>query len=216
MAHDGYRIVFLGPPGAGKGTQASLLAKKYGIKKISTGDILREAVRNGTELGRKAKRYMDAGELVPDGIIIGLIEEQIAGHESFILDGFPRTLVQAKALDELLNKQGKPLTHVIFVSVPDEEIVRRLTARRVCPKCGAVYNLVYNPPKSDEICDVCGTPLIQRSDDREDVIRNRLRVFKESTAPLVDYYRKRGIYHEVNGVGSVEEVLKRIEEALSG
>ncbi|NPA80172.1 MAG: adenylate kinase [Thermotogae bacterium] len=214
MAHDGYRIVLLGPPGAGKGTQAKLLAEKYGIKKISTGDILREAVRKGTPLGMKAKKYMDAGELVPDDIIVGLIEEQIEDAHSFILDGFPRTLVQAEALDRLLAERGKPLTHVIFVNVPDEEIVRRLTARRVCPKCGAVYNLIYNPPKNDEICDICGTPLVQRSDDREDVIRNRLKVYRESTAPLVDYYRKRGIFHEIDGVGKVEEVFARIESVL--
>lgn len=216
MAHNGYRIVFLGPPGAGKGTQASLLAEKYGIKKISTGDILREAVRKGTELGKKAKKYMDAGELVPDDIIIGLIEEQIEGIDSFILDGFPRTIRQAEALDDLLAERGKPLTHVVFVSVPDEEIVKRLTARRVCPKCGAVYNLIYNPPKRDEICDVCGTPLVQRSDDREDVIRNRLKVYRENTAPLIDYYREKGIFYEVDGVGKVEEVLERIEGVLKG
>ncbi len=147
MENNGYRIVFLGPPGAGKGTQASLLSEKYGIKKISTGDILREAVRKGTELGKKAKKYMDAGELVPDDIIIGLIEEQIQGVDSFILDGFPRTMKQAEALDRLLSERGKPLSHVIFVNVPDEEIVKRLTARRVCPNCGAVYNMIYNPPK---------------------------------------------------------------------
>ncbi len=216
MAHNGYRIVFLGPPGAGKGTQASLLAERYGIRKISTGDILREAVRKGTELGMKAKKYMDAGELVPDDIIIGLIEEQIEGIDSFILDGFPRTMKQAEALDGLLAERGKPLTHVVFVGVPDEEIVKRLTARRVCPKCGAVYNLIYNPPRRDEICDVCGTPLVQRSDDREDVIRNRLKVYRENTAPLIDYYRRKGIFHEVDGVGRVEEVFGRIEAVLRG
>ncbi len=214
MAHNGYRIVFLGPPGAGKGTQASLLSQKYGIKKISTGDILREAVRRGSELGKKAKKYMDAGELVPDDIIIGLIEEQIEGIDSFILDGFPRTIRQAEALDDLLAERGKPLTHVVFVSVPDEEIVRRLTARRICPNCGAVYNMVYSPPKRDELCDVCGTPLVQRSDDREDVIRNRLRVYAENTATLIDYYRGKGIFYEVNGLGRVEDVLSRIEEVL--
>ncbi len=214
MENNGYRIVFLGPPGAGKGTQASLLSEKYGIKKISTGDILREAVRKGTELGKKAKKYMDAGELVPDDIIIGLIEEQIQGVDSFILDGFPRTMKQAEALDGLLSERGKPLSHVIFVNVPDEEIVKRLTARRVCPNCGAVYNMIYNPPKRDEICDVCGTPLVQRSDDREDVIRNRLKVYRESTAPLIDYYRDKGIFYEVDGVGKVEEVLRRIEGVL--
>ncbi len=216
MANDGYRIVFLGPPGAGKGTQASLLADRHGIKKISTGDILREAVRKGTELGMKAKKYMDAGDLVPDDIIIGLIEEQIEGVDSFILDGFPRTMKQAEALDDLLSARGKPLTHVIFVGVPDDEIVKRLTARRVCPKCGAVYNLIYNPPKRDEVCDVCGTPLVQRSDDREDVIRNRLKVYRENTAPLIDYYRRKGIFHEINGVGKVEEVFGRIESVLKG
>jgi len=216
MENNGYRIVFLGPPGAGKGTQASLLSEKYGIRKISTGDILREAVRRGTELGKKAKKYMDAGDLVPDDIIIGLIEEQIEGIDSFILDGFPRTMKQAEALDRLLSERDKPLSHVIFVNVPDEEIVKRLTARRVCPNCGAVYNMIYNPPKRDEICDVCGTPLVQRSDDREDVIRNRLKVYRESTAPLIDYYRGKGIFYEVDGVGKVEEVLKRIEGVLRG
>ncbi len=214
MEGNGYRIIFLGPPGAGKGTQAERLAKDLGINKISTGDILREAVAKGTELGKKAKEYMEKGELVPDGIIVGIIEEAINSHRDFILDGFPRNIPQAESLDEMLSRKGLNITHVILLDVPDEEIIKRISYRRVCVNCGRVYNLIFNPPKEDEICDVCGSKLVQREDDKEEVVRNRLKVYRESTEVLIDFYDKRGLLVRVDGVGDYEEVYERIKEVL--
>ncbi len=208
-------VIFLGPPGGGKGTQAKLLAKKYGYRHISTGDILREAVRKGTELGKLAKSYMDKGELVPDDVMIGLIEEVLKEDDrSVIMDGFPRTLPQAEAFDDLLNRTKIELLGAVLIDVPDEEIIRRLSARRVCPKCGAVYNMIYSPPKNDEICDNCGTKLIQRDDDKPETIKRRLEVYRRDTEPLVGYYRKKGKLFTVNGVGSIEEITGRIVEVL--
>ena len=208
-------VIFLGPPGGGKGTQAKLLAKKYGYRHISTGDILREAVRKGTELGKLAKSYMDKGELVPDDVMIGLIEEVLKEDDrSVIMDGFPRTLPQAEAFDDLLNRTKIELLGAVLIDVPDEEIIRRLSARRVCPKCGAVYNMIYSPPKNDEICDNCGTKLIQRDDDKPETIKRRLEVYRRDTEPLVGYYRERGKLFTVNGVGSIEEITGRIVEVL--
>ncbi len=208
-------IIFLGPPGGGKGTQAKILAERYGFRHISTGDLLREAVRKGTDLGRLAKSYMDKGELVPDDVMIGLIEEVMKEDErSVIMDGFPRTLPQAEAFDSLLERLTIELLKAVLIDVPDEEIVRRLSARRVCPGCGAVYNMIYNPPKNDEICDVCGTKLIQRDDDRPETIKRRLAVYRRDTEPLVEYYRKKGKLASVNGVGAVEEITDRIIAAL--
>ncbi len=214
MERDGYRIIFLGPPGAGKGTQAEKLSKYLGIKKISTGDILREAVYKGTDLGKRAKEYMEKGELVPDDIMIGLIEEAIGSERNFILDGFPRTLKQAESLDDMLSRKNLDITHVLLMDVPDEEIITRISKRRICPSCKAVYNLVYNPPKKDEVCDKCGEKLVQRKDDSEEVVRNRLRVYKESTQPLVGFYERRGLVKVIEGLGTPEEVFKRITEAL--
>ncbi len=208
-------FVFLGPPGAGKGTQAEIIAKKHGLVKISTGDILREAVKNGTELGKLADGYMKRGELVPDEIMLGLIEEQLANiDKGFILDGFPRTVKQAEGLDELLQKKHLPLKAVILLDVPDEEIIKRLSARRVCPNCGAVYNLLYNPPKNDEICDVCGTKLVQRKDDNPETIKRRLDVYHEQTAPLIDYYQAKGLLVKVDGTGKPEQITEAIEEVI--
>ncbi len=208
-------VIFLGPPGGGKGTQAKLLAKKYGYRHISTGDILREAVRKGTELGKLAKSYMDKGELVPDDVMIGLIEEVLKEDDrSVIMDGFPRTLPQAEAFDDLLNRTKIELLGAVLIDVPDEEIIRRLSARRVCPKCGAVYNMIYSPPKNDEICDNCGTKLIQRDDDKPETIKRRLEVYRRDTEPLVGYYREKGKLFTVNGVGSIEEITGRIVEVL--
>ncbi len=208
-------FIFLGPPGAGKGTQAEIIAKKHGLVKISTGDILREAVKNGTELGKLADGYMKAGELVPDEIMLGLIEEQLEKiDKGFILDGFPRTVKQAEGLDELLKKKNMPLKAVILLDVPDEEIVKRLSARRVCPNCGAVYNMIYNPPKNDEICDVCGTKLVQRKDDNPETIKRRLAVYHEQTAPLIDYYKEKGLLVRIDGTGEPEKITRAIEEVI--
>jgi adenylate kinase len=214
MERNRYRIIFLGPPGAGKGTQAERLAEDLKIKKISTGDILREAVAKGTELGQRAKSYMERGELVPDGIILGIIEEAINDEEGFILDGFPRNINQAKALDEMLARKGLNITHVIFLDVPDEEIIKRIAYRRVCLKCGAVYNLIFNPPKEDEICNNCGSKLVQREDDREEVVRKRLEVYRGSTEALIRIYEERGVLRKIDGLGDREEVFRRIREAL--
>jgi adenylate kinase len=214
MEGNRYRIIFLGPPGAGKGTQAERLAEDLKIKKISTGDILREAVAKGTELGQRAKSYMERGELVPDEIILGIIEEAINDEEGFILDGFPRNINQAKALDEMLSRKGLNITHVIFLDVPDEEIIKRIAYRRVCLNCGAVYNLIFNPPKEDEICNNCGSKLVQREDDREEVVRKRLEVYRGSTEALIRIYEERGVLRRINGVGDREEVFRRIREVL--
>jgi adenylate kinase len=214
MEGNRYIIIFLGPPGAGKGTQAERLAEDLKIKKISTGDILREAVAKGTELGQRSKSYMERGELVPDEIILGIIEEAINDEEGFILDGFPRNINQAKALDEMLSRKGLNITHVIFLDVPDEEIIKRIAYRRVCLNCGTVYNLIFNPPKEDEICNNCGSKLVQREDDREEVVRKRLEVYRDSTEALVKIYEERGVLRRINGVGDREEVFRRIREAL--
>jgi adenylate kinase len=214
MEGNRYRIIFLGPPGAGKGTQAERLAEDLKIKKISTGDILREAVAKGTELGQRAKSYMERGELVPDEIILGIIEEAINDEEGFILDGFPRNINQAKALDEMLSRKGLNITHVIFLDVPDEEIIKRIAYRRVCLNCGAVYNLIFDPPKEDEICNNCGSKLVQREDDREEVVRKRLEVYRGSTEALIRIYEERGVLRKIDGLGDREEVFRRIKEAL--
>jgi adenylate kinase len=214
MEGNRYRIIFLGPPGAGKGTQAERLAEDLKIKKISTGDILREAVAKGTELGQRAKSYMEKGELVPDEIILGIIEEAINDEEGFILDGFPRNINQAKALDEMLSRKGLNITHVIFLDVPDEEIIKRIAYRRVCLNCGAVYNLIFNPPKEDGICNNCGSKLVQREDDREEVVRKRLEVYRDSTEALIRIYEERGVLRKIDGLGDREEVFRRIKEAL--
>ena len=207
-------LVFLGPPGAGKGTQAKRLAKDLGLVHISTGDILREAVKNQTPLGRKAKEYMDRGELVPDDLIIALIEEVMPSEGGVIFDGFPRTIAQAEALDEMLNRKGLKLDAVILFDVPDEVVVERLSGRRVCPGCGAVYHMKFNPPKKDEICDRCGTELIQREDDREEVVRNRLEVYRKQTAPLVEYYKRKGILIRLDASGDIEEVYQELGKVV--
>ncbi len=211
------RLILLGPPGSGKGTQGAWLSDKYGIPAISTGDILREAVRQGTELGKKAKSYMDAGKLVPDDVIIGLIEERLSEPDctkGFILDGFPRTVPQAEALEALMARRNWPLDAVLSLEVPDEEIVQRSVNRRVCEKCGRVFNLITDPPPADGKCPVCGGRIVQREDDNEETVRARLRVYNEQTAPLKKYYEERGKLIRVDGVGSIEEVRSRIEAAL--
>ncbi len=208
------RVLFLGPPGAGKGTQAKKISEEFNIPIIATGDLLRENVKKGTELGKIAKKYMDEGTLVPDDIMLKIIEQAIKDLDSFILDGFPRTIKQAEGLEMLLNKLNKNLEYVIYFDVPDEEIIRRLTARRICPECNRIYNLNFNPPKNDEECDECKVKLITRDDDKEQVIRKRIEVFKENTYPLVEFYDKRNILYRIDGTGDTNEIEKRIKEII--
>lgn len=212
-------IVFLGPPGAGKGTQAKILIEKYGIPQISTGDMLREHRAKGTELGKKAQEYMDKGQLVPDEIILGMVKERLSQpdcEKGFILDGFPRTVAQAEALDSLLAEMGKKLDVALALVVPDELLVERLTGRRTCKSCGMMYHIKYKPPKVEGKCDHCGGELYQRPDDNEETVRNRLKVYHESTAPLIDYYNKKGILKEIDGSKSIEEITTQIISILEG
>lgn len=183
-------LILLGPPGAGKGTQGALLTERYGVVRLSTGDLLREAVREGTPLGRDAKRYMDAGELVPDDVILGLVRDVLSRvNGGVVFDGFPRTIAQAAGLERLLADLGRSLDAVIVIEVDDEELVRRLAGRRVCAECGATYNVHFQPPRTPGECDECGGPLIVRPDDMEDTVRRRLSVYREQTAPLIGHYR---------------------------
>jgi len=212
------RLILFGPPGAGKGTQASRISSKYGILHISTGDILRAAVKEGTGLGRLAKSYMDKGDLVPDEVVIGIIKERIRkpdSREGFMLDGFPRTIPQAEALDRMLTEEGLKIGAVISIEVDDEEIVRRITGRRVCEKCGAMYHITYDPPKNAGYCDKCSGKLFQRDDDSEEVIRRRLQVYRSQTEPLKEYYRKAGILKGIQGMGTVDEVFGGIQKILN-
>ncbi len=205
------KIVLLGPPGAGKGTQAEIMSNKLGFTRLSTGDMLREAVRNGTELGKKAKTYMDAGGLVPNEIIIGMMKEKIESLSgAYLLDGYPRTIEQADALGTIVD-----IDLAINIDVADEILVDRLTKRRSCPKCNAVYHLTNKPPKKDGICDSCGAELYQRDDDKEETIRNRLKVYRENTFPLIDYYSKKGKLVTIKGnEGTIDDVFANIEKAL--
>ena len=215
------RIILLGAPGAGKGTQAQFLSKHFNIQQISTGDMLRAAIAAGTELGKQAKQYMDAGQLVPDEVIVGLVKERIAQPDcanGFLLDGFPRTVAQADALKEA----GVDIDAVIEIDVPDEVIVERLSGRRVHPASGRTYHIQYNPPKQDGVDDETGEPLIQRDDDKPETIRKRLAVYHEQTAPLVDYYRREAErnpklkYIHVDGTQSIDQVERQILTALEG
>ncbi|MGN0454800.1 MAG: adenylate kinase [Ruminococcus sp.] len=199
-------IILLGAPGAGKGTQAAVLSEHYNIPTISTGNIIREALRTGTEMGKKAKSYMDAGQLVPDEVVIGIVKDRLAEDDcknGFILDGFPRTIPQAEALD----KMGVNIEYVIDIEVSDERIINRLSGRRVCEKCGRPYHLVNLKPKKEGICDACGGTLVQRKDDHIDTIKNRLEVYHKETEPLVDYYKKQGKLQVVHGSDSVEDTM---------
>ena len=206
------RVALLGPPGAGKGTQAKRIVQESGLVHLSSGDILRDEVSRATDLGRTAKRFMERGELVPDGLIIDMIRGRIESAESgFLLDGFPRTVAQAEALEEIA-----PLDVVFNIGISREAVVARLTARRVCEGCGKIYNLLYDPPANEATCDACGGRLLQRDDDKRDVIENRYDVYERSTAPLIDYYRDRGLLHEVDGTRSSDEVLSEIMAVLAG
>lgn len=204
-------LVFLGPPGAGKGTQAKLLSQRMGFLHLSTGDLLREAVKNQTPLGKKAKEYMDRGELVPDELIVQLIEETMPKDGNVILDGFPRTVNQALALEEMLRVKGEKISKVLFFDVSDEVIIDRLSGRRVCSKCGAVYHVKYNPPKVEGVCDLCGGTLVQRDDDKEEVVRKRLEVYRKQTHPLIEFYQERGIIYKLDAGKGVEELFEEVK-----
>jgi len=211
-------FVLAGPPGSGKGTQAKLLAPKLRVPHISLGDLLREAVRNKTNVGEVAKGYLDAGKLVPDQVAIDVAEEAVNKKEcnnGFVIDGFPRTVEQAKLFDGLIGKLGFNLKKVLYIDISLEEILRRLTGRRSCSKCGAVYHVQFNPPKCEDICDNCGGPLRQRHDDTAEVIKVRYEVYKEQTYPMMEYYRKTGKLARIDGSKPVNEVFKEVSKAVA-
>jgi adenylate kinase len=207
----------IGPPGAGKGTQARSLSDRYGVPQISTGDMLRDAQREGTALGREAQRYMDDGRLVPDDIVIGIVEQRLGADDSqrgFILDGFPRTVAQAEALDAMLGRRGTPLDAVVAVDVPRAELIERLAGRLVCRNCGPMYHRTFDPPKANATCDRDGCELYQRADDREDRITVRLDQLAKEVAPVAEYYRRAGLLRPIDGTGSRDAVLRRITASL--
>ncbi len=211
-------LVLLGPPGAGKGTQAERLVEDFGLPYYSTGIILREAVAEESELGREAKRYMDAGELVPDELICDVIAERFDSGEAddgFLLDGFPRTIGQAELLEQALDKRGRPLTGALLIDAPDEEVVRRLSGRRTCVKNGHVYHVEFDPPKHEGVCDQCGKPLTQRDDDKAEVVSKRLKTYHAMTEPLIDYYEERGLLRRFDGARSQTEVHDHIRATLA-
>ena len=211
------KIVMLGAPGAGKGTQAKMIAAKYEIPHISTGDIFRSNIKNGTELGKKAKEYMDQGLLVPDELTCDLVVDRINQEDcanGYILDGFPRTIPQAEALDAALKKMGTSIDYAIDVDVPDSNIVNRMSGRRACVGCGATYHLVFNAPKKEGICDVCGEKLILRDDDQPETVQKRLTVYHDQTQPLIDYYKNAGVLKTVDGTADMEDVFAAIVNIL--
>ena len=211
------QLLMMGPPGAGKGTQAAKLVKKFSIPQISTGDMFRAAVKEGTPLGKQAKACMDAGKLVPDEVTIGIVRERLAKDDcknGFILDGFPRTVEQADALEKILDGLGKKLTQVLNIHVPAEDLIERAVGRRLCKKCGATYHVKFNPPKAD-VCDECGGELYQRADDNEATMKNRLGVYEASTRPLIEYYKKAGVYTEIDGRQPIDKVTEDLVNVLA-
>jgi adenylate kinase len=211
------RLILLGPPGAGKGTQGQRIAANLGIPRISTGDMLREAGQRGSIIGLQAKQYIDQGLLVPDSVMIELVEERLLEPDTergFLLDGFPRTEVQADALDTFLREEGMQIDAVLDLQVDEEELIRRLTGRRVCTQCGHNYHLIYSPPKQPGRCDIDGSPLMQREDDRPDTISQRMQVYRRQTAPLLEYYRREGLLRQINGSVDPKEVARNIDQAL--
>ena len=213
------RLLIMGTPGAGKGTQAKLLAKRFDACHISTGDMLRDAVRSGSPLGREAQRAMDEGRLVPDDVVVGLVEERLDSPEcgkGFLLDGFPRTIAQAEALERLLKDLGQVLERVVYFDVSEPELLRRLTGRRVCRNCQTAFHLVSAPPKTAGVCDRCGGELYQRDDDSEATVHNRLGVYARQTAPLLDWYRARGLLSSVRGEGAISDIRRAVRVAAQG
>jgi len=212
------RLVLLGAPGAGKGTQAKKLIEKYGIPQISTGDILRKAVADGTPLGKEAKGIMDSGGLVPDQIVLGLVQERLKQGDckkGYILDGFPRNTAQAVALDKILSDMSEPLTVALSVDVDKDILMKRLTGRRTCKGCQQMYNIYFSAPKKEGVCDKCGGALFQRDDDKEETIKKRLAVYDTQTAPLFDYYGKKGILKSVKGAGNIDDIFKKVCEEIT-
>ena len=212
------KIIMLGAPGAGKGTQAKMIAEKFNIPHISTGDIFRANIKNGTELGKKAKEYMDKGQLVPDELTVEILLDRVAADDcknGYVLDGFPRTIPQADVLDKELTKLGDKVDFAINVDVPDENIVRRMSGRRACLKCGATYHIEHIPPKKEGICDTCGSELVQRDDDKPETVQNRLSVYHQQTQPLIEYYDKKNILKTVDGTKDMQEVFSNIVSILN-
>ena len=212
------KIVMLGAPGAGKGTQAQMLAKKYDIPHVSTGDIFRMNIKTGTELGLEAKKYMDQGLLVPDELTVRILLDRVAKDDcknGYVLDGFPRTIPQANVLEDALTKLGDKIDYAINVDVPDENIIRRMGGRRACLACGATYHIEHVPPKKEGICDKCGQELVLRDDDKPETVKNRLQVYKEQTQPLIDFYTERGVLHNVDGTKDMNEVFEAIVAILN-
>lgn len=217
-AVDSMKIIMLGAPGAGKGTQAQMIAEKYNVPHISTGDIFRANIKNGTELGVKAKEYIDKGQLVPDELTVQILLDRVANEdckEGYVLDGFPRTIPQADVLDKELTKLGDKVDFAINVDVPDENIVRRMSGRRACLKCGATYHIEHIPPKKEGVCDKCGSDLVQRDDDKPETVQNRLSVYHEQTQPLIEYYEKKNILKTVDGTKNMQEVFSDIVNILN-
>ena len=211
------KIIMLGAPGAGKGTQAKMIADKYQIPHVSTGDIFRANIKNGTELGKKAKTYMDAGELVPDELTVDLLMDRISQPDcanGYVLDGFPRTIPQAECLEKALEERQEAVDFAIDVEVPDDSIIKRMSGRRACLNCGATYHIVHIPTKVEGICDRCGSPLVLRDDDRPETLKNRLAVYHQQTRPLIDFYSSRKVLHEVDGTQSMEKVFADIVKVL--
>lgn len=212
------KIVMLGAPGAGKGTQAKMIAAEYGLPHISTGDIFRANIKEGTELGKEAKTYMDAGQLVPDELTVKILLDRVAKDDcknGYVLDGFPRTIPQAKVLDEALTKLGEKIDFAIDVDVPDENIVRRMGGRRACVTCGATYHIEHVPPKAEGICDTCGSELILRDDDKPETVSNRLKVYHDQTQPLIDFYTEKGVLKSVDGTVDMMDVFAAIKAILA-
>ena len=210
-------IILLGPPGAGKGTQAKRLIDAYGIPQISTGDMLRAALKEGTALGLEAKKYMDQGALVPDSVVIGLVKERIGQNDctkGYMLDGFPRNVSQAEALDKMLSSLSQKIDHVVCVEVPNDELIGRLTGRRTCRNCGAGFHVMFDPPKKADVCDKCNGELYQRDDDNVATVTSRLQVYEASTKPLIDYYEHQGKLRRIDGVGTMNSILARITAVL--
>jgi len=211
------KIIMLGAPGAGKGTQAKMIAEKYSLPHISTGDIFRANIKNGTELGMEAKSYMDKGQLVPDELTVKILLDRVSKDDcknGYVLDGFPRTIPQAKVLEDALNKTGEKIDYAINVDVPDENIIKRMSGRRACVNCGATYHIVNVPPKKEGICDKCGSELILRDDDKEETVKNRLTVYHDQTQPLIDFYSERNVLKNVDGTLDMMDVFKAITDIL--